>query len=148
MKPLPLALSLSWLLAAAHPALAATDPTVVRTLPTSILMVTAPVQTEDATYSFQVLLTEPRIVEGIPQLKLYTTITKTSGATQIVFQQIVVQVPQDASSVRLKADGEQFVLECSFRDPFDRTAEPRQVATTFGQMFNCGKVGITVRLSQ
>ncbi|NQU11882.1 hypothetical protein HQ590_13895 [bacterium] len=118
-----------------------------RTLPTSISIATEPVQGDEATYRFAVALSGYQVVDGVPQLTVTTTITKTAEGAQVSFSAIILQVAQDASSFRVRADGEEFVLEAGYRDPFDRGVQPRQVTTTFGQMFSGGKVGLTARLA-
>jgi len=119
-----------------------------RTLPTSISITTLPVKTEEATYNFAVVLSAYQVVDGVAQLTVTTTITKITKGSQVSFSAIILRVTHDVSSIRLKADGEEFVLEAGYRDPFDQSPQPRQVTTTFGQMFNCGKVGLIARLAQ
>ena len=124
---------------------------VLKTPPVQLIVTPPPCQTDDATYNFQVIMDDFRVVRGIPQLRLVINIQRlpqgrtTTSRDVVQFNSIILVVMQDASSARVKADGQEFVLEANYPDPFDKTGEPRPVQTTFAEMFTGGKVGLTVR---
>ncbi len=126
---------------------------VLKTPPVQLVITPPALPTDDATYNFQVILDSFTVVRGIPQMRLLVNITRspqglvTSSRDVVQVNQIVLIVTQDAASARIKADGKDFVIEASYPDPFDKSTEPRPVATTFAEMFTGGKVGITVRVA-
>lgn len=123
----------------------------LRTPPVQLIVQPPPHAADDATYQFEVILEEFRVIRGVPQLRMVVNIQRlpegrvTKSRDFVRFNQIVLVVMQDASSVRVRADGKEFLLEANYPDPFDRTGDPRPVQTTFAEMFTGGKVGLTVR---
>jgi hypothetical protein len=114
--------------------------------PPRVLVISAnPVDVNSAVYSFEVSISDFRVVNGIPQLRLSTNIVKTKDSQVVRFRDIILHVLPDASSVSILADGQRFVLEASYLDTPMINNEPRRVSTTFGKMFAGGEVGIVVR---
>ncbi len=125
----------------------------VHTPPLQLVVTPPPVQTDDATYQFQVVMSDIRVVRGVPQLLMtVSAVRQPQGIAgrsrdQVSFSSIYLTVLQDASSARVKIDGLEFVLEANYPDPFDKSGTPRAVTTTFAEMFGGGRVGLAVRLA-
>lgn len=123
----------------------------VKTLPSGISVNLLPCQTDDATYNFSAAMDSYHEVGGIPYLRLVINVQRqpegrTANSRDVVsFGGIILNVKQGDSSVRVRVDGQDFVIEANYTDPLDKSTDPRSVPTTFIDMFTGGKVGLTVR---
>jgi hypothetical protein len=117
-------------------------------LPRSLSITADPLSVEDVRYQFDVTLSDYRVEEGQPQLRVTVSIVK-QGTTQVIrIKDIVQWVFADASSVSITADGRRFTLEASYPERAEADSEPRWITTTFGKMFAGGRIGILVRLTE
>ena len=123
----------------------------VRTLPSNVSVNLLPCQTEEATYNFTAAMDSYHEVGGIPYLRLVINVQRqpegrTANSRDVVsFGGIILNVKQGDSSIRVRVDGQDFVIEANYTDPMDKSTVPRSVPTTFIDMFTGGKVGLTVR---
>ena len=101
----------------------------------------------EASYTFEIILTEVKAKNGQPQVRTTTTVTKIAGGKTIRIREIAQFVQVDATQFTVVADGQEFVFEAAYTEA--TTAEgvpPREIQTTFLQMFNGNPVGLKVRL--
>jgi hypothetical protein len=117
-----------------------------RTPPTFLTINPASLQVEDVTFAFEVTMVEIRPRDAPVQIRLVTTITRTSPGQMVRFRDITCNALADGASVQIQADGRVFVLEACYYETTRADVPPRQVMTTFGDMFNGGRVGLSVRL--
>lgn len=117
-------------------------------LPRSLSITADPLPVEDVRYQFEVVLSDYKVEEGQPQMRITVSIVK-QGATQTIrIRDIVQWVFADASTVSITADGRRFTLESSYPEQSEGDGAPRWITTTFGKMFGGGRIGILVRLTE
>jgi hypothetical protein len=130
------------------PGFAQADPVGVnsRTVPSVLQIYTPSLKVDDVTYSFETAFTMDKGPQGTPILQVGVTITKTSDGVAARWRDICVKVSPDATQLEVSADGRRFVLEAKYMEspPIDG-APPREVVTSFGQMFIGGKIGLVPR---
>jgi hypothetical protein len=91
-------------------------------------------------YTFEVAFTVQKGPRG-------ATVLKTGEAVTARWRDIIVLVPPEATQFAIVADGRQFVLEAKYTEaPTIEGVLPREVVTSFGQMFTGGRIGISAML--
>ncbi len=118
-----------------------------RARPTSIQFLLPALNTGEASYTFEVVLMELKSKGGFTQVRTITTITKTGDGKTVRVKDIAQTIHPEATQFSVTADGREFVFEAIYSEP--STAEgvpPREIQTSFLQMFGGGPVGIRVRM--
>jgi hypothetical protein len=113
----------------------------------TIQILLPPVAAEDGSYAFEIVLAEIKSKSGQMQMRATTTITKTGDGKTIRIREVVQFLPPDATQFSVAADGREFIFEAAYTEAI--TADgvpPRDIRTTFQQMFGGGPVGLKVRL--
>ncbi len=116
------------------------------TPPTQLIVFANPVTDQGANYSFEVVLSHYRYVDGVPQIRATTTVVRSIQGQLVRFKDIIQYISPDATSFTLLIDGRKFTLEASYQERSEFNGEIRDVVTTFGKMFNGGQVGIKARV--
>ena len=101
----------------------------------------------DSSYTFEIVLVEVKTKDNQLQVRATTTITRIGDGKTIRIRDVVQIIQADATQYTVTADGREFVFESLYTEP--PTAEgvsPREIRTTFLQMFSGSTVGITVHL--
>ncbi len=115
--------------------------------PASIQILLPALTTEDATYGFEVVLVEIKTKTGQPQMRVSTTIVRTGDGKTIRIKDMTQIIAGDATQFTVTADGRDFVFEATYTETSTaKGVPPREIPTTFLQMFGGGPVGLRVRL--
>jgi len=115
--------------------------------PNSIQILLPALVVGDSSYTFEVVLVEVKAKGGQSQMRAITTITKSGDGKTIRIKDVAQTVQVDATQFTVVADGREFVFEGSYTEPPAADGvPPREIMTTFSQMFSGGAVGIKVRL--
>jgi len=114
--------------------------------PTSMAISTKPVIDKTVSYSFDVTLSKTQDSQGVTQLNVVVTVTRAGDEQIVQFREIIQTVPMDALTFVIAVDGKEFRLEAGyFEQSEDKTAPRRFVPSTYGVMFQGGRVGILAR---
>jgi hypothetical protein len=117
-----------------------------KTPPTSMTISTKPLVDKTVSYSFEVTISKTQDAQGLTQLNVVTTVTRVGDEQIVQFREIIQTIPLDALTFTIAVDGKEFRLEAEYLEPSeDKTAPRRLVPTTYGVMFQGGRVGISVR---
>ena len=120
--------------------------TAVKSPPTTLVITAKPVRDENATYDFEVTLSRFRDAQGLAQLNVVTTVSLIGDGQLVRFREIRQKIAVDASTFASTVDGKQFLMQAEYVQPLDDPTVPRRlVPTTYGLMFDGGRVGITVK---
>jgi hypothetical protein len=115
--------------------------------PASIQVLLPAMVVGDTSYTFEIVLIETKAKTGQPQVRATTTIAKTADGKTIRLKEIAQVVQVDATQFTVTADGQEFVFEAGYTEASAADGvPPREIQTTFQQMFSGGPVGIKVRL--
>ena len=113
------------------------------TPPTTLQIYTPALPVEGVSYSFEIALTAQKGPRGVAVLRAAVTVTKTSESMTARWRDIVVMVSPEATQFVVGVDGRRFVLEGKYIEaPSFEGSTPREVLTSFGQMFTGGRIGI------
>jgi hypothetical protein len=114
--------------------------------PASIQFLLPALNAGDASYTFEVVLMELRSKGGLTQVRTITTVTKTGDGKTVRVKDIAQAIQPEATQFSVTADGREFVFEATYTEPTTTEGvQPREIQTTFLQMFGGGPVGIRVR---
>ncbi len=115
--------------------------------PPNFLTINAPrVQDDNCSYDFEITLSKVQDPRGYTELNVFTTVTKSGDGQLIRFREITLEISPDVSSYTINLDGKQFLVQAEYPEPSSDPNSPlRMVPTTYGVMFDGGRVGITVR---
>jgi hypothetical protein len=115
--------------------------------PTSIQMLLPALNAEDVNYTFEVVLVEIKTKTGQSQIRVAATIIRTGDGKTVRIKDMTQIIAGDATQFTVTADGRDFVFEASYTEASTSNGvPPREIPTTFLQMFAGGPVGIKVRL--
>ena len=118
----------------------------LKTPPTSLTVSTKSLLDKTVSYSFEVTISKVQDAQGLTQLNVITTVTRAGDEQVVQFREIIQTVPMDALTFVIAVDGKDFRLEAGyFEQSEDKTAPRRFVPSTYGVMFQGGRVGISVR---
>jgi hypothetical protein len=103
---------------------------------------------DEVSYTFEVALTTQKRARGSTTvLRAAVTVVKIGEGITARWRDIVVTVSPEATQFAVAVDGRNFVLEAKYIETSSiEGALPREVVTSFGQMFTGGKIGITAML--
>ena len=116
-----------------------------KTPPTFLTVSTKSLLDKTVSYSFEVTISKFQDAQGLTQLNVITSVTRVGDDQIVRFREITQTISPDALTFTIAVDGKEFRLAAEYIEPSeDKTAPPRLVPTTYGVMFQGGRVGISV----